>query len=203
LESYLTLAGELRHEGPKVKGSRFVATVAPVTDEEEAKALLARVRRELHDARHHGSAWRLGPAGDRFRSSDDGEPSGSTGKPILAAIEGRELTDVAVIVTRWFGGTKLGVGGLVRAYGGAAAEALDLAPVLRVELRRRFRLRFPYECTGPVQGMLSELGLEPEGGDWGEEVELRLAVPLGQCEVLLAAFTERTAGRGAIQELEP
>lgn len=198
-ESFRTLAAESRHEIDKVKGSRFLATVAPVPGVEEARELLARVRRELHDARHHGSAWRL--RGGEFRYSDDGEPSGSTGKPILAAIDGRELQNVAVVVTRWFGGTKLGVGGLMRAYGGAAAAALERAAIVTVTLERRFRLTHPYECSGPVQGLLAEQGLAPSSADYGAEVQLELSIPLRACEPFLSEFIERTAGRGQVQEL--
>jgi uncharacterized YigZ family protein len=146
---YRTIAEGLRHEPPKTKGSRHIATIAPVATTAAAEAVVARVRDEMPDATHHAFAWRLragdGPSGLSFRSSDDGEPSGSAGRPILAQIDGRELTDVVVVVTRYFGGTKLGVGGLVRAYGGAAAEALDLAEIVEVvpevTLRVQPRLR--------------------------------------------------------------
>jgi uncharacterized YigZ family protein len=198
-ESFKTLAAEYRREAEKVKGSRFLATVAPVHTTEGARALLERVRREYRDARHHGSAWRL--RSGEFRHSDDGEPSGSTGRPILAAIDGRELADVVVVVTRWFGGTKLGVGGLVRAYGTAAGQALDLAPVLHVTLERRFRCSFPYECTGPVEGLLAEYGVEPGQSEYGVEVSHQLSIPLRLCAEFLREFTERTSGRGRAEEL--
>jgi uncharacterized YigZ family protein len=198
-ESFRTLASESRHETDKVKGSRFVATVAPAGSADQAQEFLTRVRRELHDARHHGSAWRI--RGGEFRYSDDGEPSGSTGKPILAAIDGRELVNVVVVVTRWFGGTKLGVGGLMRAYGGAASEALDRAELVTVTLERRFRLAYPYECSGPMQGLLAEQGLTPTAADYGAEVTLELSIPLRACEGFLSQFKDRTAGRGQVQEL--
>jgi uncharacterized YigZ family protein len=199
-ESYLTLADEFSHQIEKVKGSRFLATVAPASSDEQAQELLAKVRREFHDARHHCSAWRLGRDGKRFRYSDDGEPSGSGGKPILQAIDGRELVDVAVVVTRWFGGTKLGVGGLVRAYGGAAAEALDLAGPVEVILKRRFEFEYSYECSGPIQGLVNEFGFDPEGMEYGAEVRLTLEIPLSKCDAFLREFTERTAGKGVISE---
>lgn len=121
-----TVLQSLRYEGDPVKGSRFIVDVAPVSDETDAKALVAAAASEFADASHHCSAWRLvSPMIER--ASDDGEPGGSAGRPILAQIAGRDLVDVAVVVTRYFGGTKLGVGGLVRAYGGAAGEALGLA----------------------------------------------------------------------------
>lgn len=119
-----SVTSKLRHEAQPAKGSRFIATVAPVANEAQARDLLEEVANERPGASHHCWAWRLAsPAIDR--AGDDGEPSGSAGRPILAQLSGRNLVDTAVVVTRYFGGTKLGVGGLVRAYGGAAGEALD------------------------------------------------------------------------------
>ena len=121
-----TVCGRVRHEAEPSKGSRFIATVVPVTSEDAAKVVLEGVRAEMPDAGHHCWAWRIAsPAIDR--ASDDGEPGGSAGRPILAQLTGRDLVDTAVIVSRYWGGTKLGVGGLVRAYGGAAGLALDRA----------------------------------------------------------------------------
>ncbi len=199
-ESFKTLTDEFRVETDKVKGSRFLGIAAPVRDEEAAKEFLLRARKEHHDARHHCSAWRLGIDGKQFRSSDDGEPSGSAGKPILAMIEGRDLSNVVVIVVRWFGGTKLGVGGLVRAYGQAAAEALDGAPQETVTLCRQFTFRHSYELSGPVQGLLNEYPFAPQNAQYGAEVQFDLEIPLPLCERFQADFVERTAGRGVITE---
>jgi hypothetical protein len=125
MDTFVTLAGDGVAQ-TRVKGSTFAALAAPAPDEAEARARLAAREREMWDATHHGSAWRM--RGGTVRANDAGEPSGSTGAPILAAIDGAGLTDCVVIVTRYYGGTKLGVGGLVRAYGDAAAEALAAAP---------------------------------------------------------------------------
>ena len=199
-ESYITLAGSARHEIDKIKGSRFLALVTPVTDEQQAKDFLQACRKEFHAARHHCSAWRLRSNGGEFRSSDDGEPSGSAGKPILAVIDGRELVDLAVVVVRWFGGTKLGVGGLVRAYGQAAAEALDLAEKRVVVLGRVFTFRHPYDCSGPLEGLLKEFGYVGRDALYAEDVQFDLEIPLARCEPFLAAFIERSAGRGVVTE---
>ncbi len=194
-ESYRTLAAPVRHEEPKVKGSRFLATLAPVATREEAEALVQRVRKELHDARHTCFAYRLGPDARDFRSSDDGEPSGSAGKPMLAQLEGAELTDVVAVVTRWFGGTKLGVGGLVRAYGGAVAAALERAEVREVVLTERVVVRYPYVCTGAVEPLLASFGLRPVESEWGADARLVLDVPIARVDALLDELRERTAGR--------
>jgi len=123
------IAGRIRYEAEPTQRSRFLVTAAPATTEDDARALLAEVVTEMPDASHHCWAWRIAlPAIDR--AGDDGEPSGSAGRPILAQLTGRDIIDSAVIVTRYFGGTKLGVGGLVRAYGGAAGEALDKADLV-------------------------------------------------------------------------
>ncbi len=199
LEEYLSIAAEVEHEIDKVKGSRFLAIAAPVSSPEEALAVVERARKRFHDARHWGFAWRLGPQGSELRYSDDGEPSGSTGKPIFQEIEGRGLCDVVVVVTRWFGGTKLGVGGLVRAYGGAAAAALDLAQVRTVVLTERLTLSYAYDCAGPIEGLLAELELRPAAAEYTDEVRLALDVPLGKVERLLEEFRDRTAGRGRVR----
>lgn len=199
-EEHRTPAERFRHEIPKIKGSRFIASVAPIENEQAAKLYIDGVRRELHAARHHGSAWRLGLEGKDTRFDDDGEPNGSTGRPILQEIQARDLTDVVVVVTRYFGGTKLGVGGLVRAYGGAAAAALDLAPLKVTPITQGILLRYPYECAGAIGSLLSARALAPARAEYGEEVEMELRLPLGSADGFLAEVIERTAGRAQAQK---
>ncbi|WP_295101977.1 YigZ family protein [uncultured Microbacterium sp.] len=129
-----TIAAPVEHE-LVIKKSRFIATVEPVASVDEADAVIARLRKRWWDARHNCSAMVTGLLGDQARSSDDGEPSGTAGVPMLEVLRRRELTDVVAVVTRYFGGVKLGAGGLVRAYSSAVSEALDLAsPVHRQSL---------------------------------------------------------------------
>jgi len=118
----IPVPAEPAHAQFTVKGSKFIAAVIPVSDEEEAKAQLTAIRKKYHDATHNCYAWRIHPENEK--ASDDGEPSGSAGKPILQVLKGSRLTNTLVVVTRYFGGTKLGIGGLVRAYGEAASMAL-------------------------------------------------------------------------------
>jgi len=198
-DEYRSVAAELRHETERVKGSRFVATVAPAASEAAADAFVARVREELDEASHHGWAWRVGLAGESFRFSDDGEPSGSAGRPILAQIEGHGVTNVALVVTRWFGGTKLGVGGLMRAYGGAAGEALERAGVRTVAVTVRVELEFPYACTGAIDGLLAATGYAPKESDYGSSVRLVLDVPRRERAAFEAEVRERTAGRARVE----
>ncbi|MFC7594569.1 IMPACT family protein [Terrabacter sp. GCM10028922] len=132
---YVTLAAPAAAE-TEVRRSRFLCDVAPASTEDGARAFVDEVRSRNRDARHHCTAFVLGPDGATARSNDDGEPSGTAGAPMLDVLRGRGLTDVVAVVTRWFGGTLLGTGGLIRAYGDAVTAALDTAtPVVR-ELRK-------------------------------------------------------------------
>lgn len=193
---FLTIQAESRVEIDKLKGSRFLGCASPIKTEAAALGYLAALRAEFHDARHHCSAWRLTPAGDPWRYSDDGEPSGSAGRPILKQLEGAELCDLIVVVVRWFGGTKLGVGGLMRAYSAAAKAALDAAEVQRVILTKRLDLRYPYGFEGAIQGLLSAREQVPVDARYSEEIQLTLDVPLPEVEGFVAEFLDRTAGRG-------
>ena len=193
-----TLASPLRHEPPKTKGSRFIASIAPVGSAEEAMAFVEARREEFRDATHNCFAWRMEDR-DGFRSSDDGEPSGTAGRPILREIEARGLIGVVAVVTRYFGGTKLGTGGLIRAYGGAAAEALDRAAIVESVVVRRIRLRYGYDLSGSVQGTLASFGLEPESSTYTEDVRSEVAVPVEEVERFVEALGEATAGRIAIE----
>ena len=193
--AYRTPAASLVLEVPKIKGSRFIASVAPVATEEEAMAHVAAVRKEHHAARHVCWAWRLEEDGSRSRSSDDGEPSGSAGKPILQAVVGADVTFVVVAVTRYFGGTKLGVGGLVRAYGGAAAEALQEVSIEVVVPTERVRLVLDYAQMGLLETFMNREGLTPAEADYGARVTLQFDVPVADAEPLRERLFEASSGR--------
>lgn len=200
--SHRVPAAPLALEIPKIKGSRFLAHVAPVADADAALAHVQAVRKEHHSSRHVCWAYRLGDEGGETRSSDDGEPSGSAGKPILAAIEGADLTWVCVTVTRWFGGTKLGVGGLVRAYGGAAAAALAEVEVVVVVPTTTVVVQAPYELMGTLEAFVAREGLTPAAADYAAEVTLRFEVPVADAPPL--ADRLREASHGRLQaELDP
>lgn len=137
-----------------VTRSRFVATLAPVTDRAAADLVIGEVHRDLHDAGHHATAMIVGPRGEQERSSDDGEPAGTAGAPMLAVLRGVELTDVVAIVSRYFGGTLLGAGGLVRAYGGAVGAALDHVTRLTRRPAVIFDLRVGHRDAGHLEHTL-------------------------------------------------
>ncbi len=154
-DTYKTIDSESRGLF-KDRGSRFIGIAIPVTSQEEIKSRLAELKKEYHDARHHCFAWVLSPDRQAWRVNDDGEPSGTAGKPILGQINSRELTNVMVVVIRYFGGTLLGVGGLINAYRTAAADALDNADIVERHIVERWHISFPYAAMNDVMKVLKE-----------------------------------------------
>lgn len=171
------------------RGSRFLAVLVPATDETAAEQILAELTADHRDATHHCFAWRLG-ATPRERSSDAGEPSGTAGVPILQVLRGRRLSDVIAVVVRWYGGTKLGRGGLARAYSAAARRATDEVPVERRFARVELTLRLPYERLGAVKRLLEPPEVELVAERYGERVELVLAVHTLRHAAFLAALAD-------------
>ena len=160
----------------KDQGSRFIALAYPVESEAEVKALTEAARKEYHDARHHCVAYRLGCGGELWRASDDGEPSGSAGRPILGQIDSAGLSDVAVIVVRYFGGIKLGIPGLIRAYKSATADALEKAAKCEKIAGSWMRLRFGYGSMPEVMKAVKDLGLQQRAQDFGLDCTLEVRV---------------------------
>lgn len=196
---YLTVGVELRHEIEKIKGSRFIATAGPYLDEAALAGRIARLKVEFPEANHHCYGWR---SGDRFRYNDDGEPSGTAGRPILQRIDGRGLDRVFVIVTRIFGGTKLGAGGLVRAYSAAAGAVIEASHVIEVVPTRRVRVTVSYALQGAVESVAAGQGLAPLDAVFAHDVTQTFAVPAGDVEKVVGEWGERTAGRARIDLLD-
>ena len=190
--SYLTLARDAEAE-IEVKRSRFLCTVRRVEDEAAARAVVDGLRRQHADARHHCSAFRIHP--DVERSSDDGEPAGTAGAPMLEVLRGQQVSDVVAVVTRWFGGTLLGAGGLVRAYGDAVRAALDEAGTLRRTLVREHLLDLDHADAGRVESDLRARGVAVLGTEYAARVTLCLGVPPEEEGRLAAVVAELTAGR--------
>ena len=197
-DTYRMIARPTLAEPPKSKGSRFIGEAFPVTTEAEAEARLDAVRKREYAATHWCWAWRLGLDGDAFRFNDDGEPSGSAGAPILRQIDARELTNTLVVVTRYYGGTKLGVGGLVRAYGEAASDALDAARTVEHVVRVPVRLRFAYDDTSPAMQTVNRFDAEIAEQHYTADTELVIRVRRSEAEALRAAFVEALGGRGEV-----
>ncbi|KQV67847.1 hypothetical protein ASC64_11635 [Nocardioides sp. Root122] len=194
MTSYLTVAGPADAE-VEDRGSRFLCTLRRVADEDEARALVAALRREHADARHHCSAFVLGPRGDVQRSSDDGEPAGTAGAPMLDVLRGAGVSDVAAVVTRWFGGTLLGAGGLVRAYGDAVRAALAEAGTVRRSLVTELALDLDHADAGRVEGELRARGVSVLEVAYDARVRLLLAAPPAELERVAEVVAAATAGR--------
>ena len=169
----------------KDNGSRFIALAYPVETEEEVRSIVAGLRKRYHDARHHCYAYRLGYKGDIWRASDDGEPSGSAGRPILGQIDSAGLSDVLVVVVRYFGGIKLGIPGLIRAYKTSTADALSSARLVDKVACRHFRLQFEYLCMNAVMKILKDMDLPQTAQEFGESCSLQTSVRLSQVEDFL------------------
>ena len=194
-DSYVTIAGPGSDE-LKIQRSRFLAEAWPAVGEDAARAAVADMRRRFHDARHVCHGWRFGPDGeDGEARNDDGEPSGTAGEPILLAIRGAGLTDIVVTVARYFGGVKLGTGGLTRAYGGAAAAALAAAPRRTVLLGQQYELLLDYAQQKTVRHLLEACAGKVVGEDYGAAVRWRLWLPHSRCEDFLQQVREASAGR--------
>ena len=154
-DTYLTLEAAAE-AASRERSSKFLAYAYPVRTEEEIREHLDALRKRHFDATHHCYAWRLGPRGERYRTNDDGEPSGTAGKPILGQLLSAEVTDCLIVVVRYFGGTKLGVSGLIAAYREAAAEALAAATVVERTVDREIRVDFPYMAMNDVMRAIKE-----------------------------------------------
>lgn len=174
----------------QIRRSRFLAQVRIVADEEASREALKEISRSMADANHHCWAHRLGPEGSREYYSDAGEPSGSAGKPILGAIQRADVTNVLVVVTRYFGGIKLGVRGLIEAYGAAATAALEASGRRIRQLSRQLQVHIPYEGQGVILHQLPELGVDVDAlhASYGVDVTLNMAVPCSKGEEAEAFF---------------
>ena len=189
-DKYLTLAAP--SEGLyKESGSRFLAYAYPISSESEVKPIVDALRGEHHGARHHCFAYRLikteerpdGPALSRdglWRANDDGEPSGTAGRPILGQIDSKGLQNVLVVVVRYFGGVLLGVPGLIKAYKTATADALERASIIEKAACRRWGIRFEYALLPQVMGEIKSAGLQPASRDFSEDCSLEIEIPLSK-----------------------
>ena len=176
-DTYLTLAE--RSEGLyKVKGSKHFSYAFPVTNEGDIKNCLEVIKVEHHSARHHCYAWRMGYDASRYRTNDDGEPSNSAGPPILGVLKSNSLTNVLIVVVRYFGGTKLGVGGLIDAYRTAAALAIDAGNIIEKTRIQTFLIKYPYARMGDVMNILKRSGISPEKTDFQITCTLEATVRL-------------------------
>ncbi len=201
--TYRTVAGngEVAFE---VRGSEFIGYVAPAESVESAESFVEHIEERHPDATHNVPAYRV--RADRTESSsflreyssDDGEPSGSAGKPALNVLQQRDVENVAVVVTRYYGGTNLGVGGLVRSYSRAVKEAVDDAEVVEERPHERLEIAVGYDDSGTVRGILESENVEFEA-EYGEDVQFSVRVPVEDAETLCDRLRSATSGRAEIR----
>ena len=183
-DSFKSIAEEARGLF-KDNGSRFIAHAYPVETEEEVKEIVAALKKEYYDARHHVYAYRLGYLGDKFRANDDGEPSGSSGRPVLGQIDSNGLSDILVVVVRYFGGIKLGIPGLIRAYKTATADAIANAEIVEKIASKMYRVHFGYMSMNSVMKVFKDMGLEQRNQQFDMECSLDTSVRLSQVDTFL------------------
>jgi uncharacterized YigZ family protein len=183
------------------KKSRFIAEVFPVSSEEEAAEILEEVKKQYWDARHHCWAYVIGDTQTAERCSDDGEPSGTAGKPILEVIRGQKLSNVLVVVTRYFGGTLLGTGGLVRAYSSACKEALASSTIITKIEGFKLKIKTDYTGLGKIQYILGQRGIPVIETVYAEQVELYALTAKEEERVVCAGLIEGTNGKVQIERV--
>ncbi|MGK5558986.1 IMPACT family protein [Actinomadura kijaniata] len=187
----------------EIRKSRFVCTLARVGSEAEAVGFLAAHRRAHRDATHNCTAYVVGEHGEITKSNDDGEPAGTAGIPMLEVLLRRELTGVAAVVTRYFGGVKLGAGGLVRAYGQAVAETVEAVGVVELRPVVTVTVRVGHGLAGRFLGDLHGRGVQPDEVRYGAGVEADVAVPVPELAAFEAWVAEVTAGRAEVERGAP
>lgn len=201
MNDYRTIVGSFQSETEEKK-SRFIGQLYPVRNEEEAKELLMRIKKKYRDANHSCSAYIIEGTQILERYSDDGEPAGTAGMPILEVLRGRELKNILAVVTRYFGGTKLGTGGLVRAYTKATQEVLKEAEVVEKGLYIRYTLTVPYTLSGKVDYHIQTESLLVEATDYADGVIYRMAVTSSVYEAVCSRFIELCNNQCSIEKIE-
>jgi uncharacterized YigZ family protein len=180
----------------KIKGSRFISTVRATASEGEAVSFIEEMKKEFHDATHNAFAWKVGVGrGQRYRYSDDGEPSGTAGLPILKAIDGRAISNVCVVVTRYFGGVKLGTGGLMRAYGRAAVELLKISEVEKKYFTDIFTFTVSFDFVNVVHNIINNFEAELKDSKYDENVTFVVEVRSSQSAAFRTKLTDGTNGQ--------
>ncbi len=185
------------------KKSRFIASISPAATEEEASAFIASVKKRYWDARHNCSAFVIGAGGELTRCSDDGEPSGTAGKPMLEVLLGSGIRNICVVVTRYFGGVLLGTGGLVRAYSGAVSNALSECAVVKMIPGREIAVTCDYSYLEKIRNILGNADIADPEAEYTENVSLRFFAPEDKYEDVLKKITDATGGGAGYDISDP
>lgn len=202
IESFFTIDGEYGPEEFKEKGSRFISYLFPVGSREEADAVIARLRKKYYDSTHVCFAYRLGNGReDYFRYNDDGEPSGTAGLPIYNEIRSKAYFNVLAAVVRYYGGTKLGTGGLTRAYGQAAKNVLEVSKAVTVHVKHRVSVSFPFDFTGEIMQVVNRFALDIVKQDYSPGgIYMELDVPVAKVTEVGRQIVERSGGKIGIKD---
>lgn len=191
-DTYKTIAE--KSEGIyKEKGSKFIAYAYPVSSEEEIKEHIAKLKKEYYDARHHCYAYMLGADKKNFRANDDGEPSSTAGKPILGQILSNDLTNIIIVVIRYFGGTKLGVSGLIHAYKTAAAETIENAEILDKTVNDIYEIHFDYLVMNDIMKIIKDDQPEQLGQDFNLTCKITLSIRQSEVDRIIEKFKKITS----------
>ena len=193
--------GEIFTAEYEIKKSVFIAHVKHVETEESAREFLLAIKKKYFDATHNCSAWILGEMGDKQKSNDDGEPGGTAGNPILDAIKKNELTNIAVVVTRYFGGIKLGAGGLIRAYSHTAALGIAAAEIVQMTALKKISVTVEYPLLAQVENYLRNKKIRVENSEYAVDVTINILLEPAEVENFLADLTELTAANFLAEEL--
>jgi uncharacterized YigZ family protein len=192
-DSYYTIQQRER-TSIKVRGSEFIATAIPVSSKDQALKELESLRSEFWDATHNCFAYRIGKGGLEFRTSDDGEPSGSAGKPILFVLHKYDVSDILMVITRYYGGTKLGVGGLARAYSDSSSAVLELCVKIPVYSTKDIKVLCMYEDVDTVRRIIDAYAINSDS-EYRDAVEFIARIPESQCEMFMNEIISATSGR--------
>lgn len=184
------------------KKSRFIATIRPVSSEEEAVAFIEEMKKKYYDARHNCSTFVIGSKGELTRSSDDGEPSGTAGRPMLEILTGSGIRNIAVVVSRYFGGVLLGTGGLVRAYSGAVKMALEQCETITRRYGVQMLVKTDYNGVGKIQYLLGSQDVVIQDSVYAADVQMTVLVPIEEYDRLCKELVEATNGRVGLEEVE-
>lgn len=184
------------------KKSKFIATIRPVSSEEEAVAFIEEMKKKYYDARHNCSAFVIGSKGELTRSSDDGEPSGTAGRPMLEVLTGSGIRNIVAVVTRYFGGVLLGTGGLVRAYSGAVKMALEQCETITRRYGVQMLIKTDYNGVGKIQYLLGSKDVVIQDSVYAADVQMTVLVPIEEYDRLCKELVEATNGRVGLEEVE-
>lgn len=198
LASYQTVKETGSHE-IIIQKSRFIAHFNRVQTEEEAQSYIEKIKKEHWNANHNCSAYLIGERDEIQKANDDGEPSGTAGVPMLEVLKKRQLKDTVVVVTRYFGGIKLGAGGLIRAYGGAVSEGLNAIGVVERSLMNIVHTEIDYHWLGKVEHALRESSYRMKGTEYVEKVDVQTYVPVGEVDTFIEWMTNLTNGQAEVR----